>query len=42
MHKPKTNSENIVSIGHALSEWRVYYRQRVSIRRLLTMKQVSL
>lgn len=23
----KTNSENIVSIGHALSEWRVYYRQ---------------
>ena len=27
MYKPKTNSENIVSIGHALSEWRVYYRQ---------------
>ena len=41
MHKPKTNSDNIVSIRHALSECRVYY-QTESIRGLLTIKQVSL
>ena len=26
MHKPKTNSDNIVSIRHALSECGVYYQ----------------